>query len=186
MPPLPPQLAGATLLVNGVAAPLFFASASQINFQVPFGLTGPVAELRIRNATGEAAMHVPLGTAAPGIIKAAGLEAYCTEAARWSRSPIRATREKNWSCLRPDWERWISGCKRCLQAPFSPVAQTPNQPTVRVGGATAETRFSGLAPGFVGLYQVNFVVPSGLSGAVKLTLDMGGITSNVVSIFVTP
>ena len=40
---------------------------------MPFGLTGPVAELRIRNATGEAAMHVPLGAAAPGIYQNGGI-----------------------------------------------------------------------------------------------------------------
>ena len=33
--PLPTSLAGASVIVNGVAAPLFYASPTQINFQVP-------------------------------------------------------------------------------------------------------------------------------------------------------
>src|SRR5207244_2682322 len=34
--PLPTNLAGATLLVNGIAAPLLFVSPTQINAQLPF------------------------------------------------------------------------------------------------------------------------------------------------------
>ena len=34
--PMPTQLAGTSVLVSGVAAPLFYVSPSQINFQVPF------------------------------------------------------------------------------------------------------------------------------------------------------
>src|SRR5439155_17757774 len=72
LPPLPPTLAGTTLFVNDTAAPLFFVSAAQINFQVPFALTGPVAELHIRNAAGDAVMHVPRGDASPGIFQTGG------------------------------------------------------------------------------------------------------------------
>jgi uncharacterized protein (TIGR03437 family) len=71
-------------------------------------------------------------------------------------------------------------------APSSPVAKTPALPIVRVGGTSSEARFSGLSPGFVGLYQVNFVVPSGVSGTPTVTLEMSGITSNVVRITVAP
>ena len=48
----------------------------------------------------------------------------------------------------------------------------------------APVDFSGLAPGFVGLYQVNAQVPEGtLSGeAVSLSLAIGGIESNVVTV----
>jgi len=43
----------------------------------------------------------------------------------------------------------------------------------------AEILFKGLAPGFVGLYQVNLRVPSGLpSGDVPLALTANGLRSN--------
>jgi uncharacterized protein (TIGR03437 family) len=44
----------------------------------------------------------------------------------------------------------------------------------------ADTRFSGLVPGFVGLYQVNFIVPHSASGTATVSLEMNGITSNTV------
>jgi uncharacterized protein (TIGR03437 family) len=48
-----------------------------------------------------------------------------------------------------------------------------------VGGVPAQVAFSGLSPQFVGVYQVNVVMPSGVSGgsAVPLQLMIGGVTS---------
>ena len=58
---------------------------------------------------------------------------------------------------------------------------TQNTPTVTIGGASAQVKFSGLAPGFVGLYQVNAVVPSGLApGNQGVIIKMLGTSSNNV------
>ncbi|MGH7751186.1 MAG: hypothetical protein ACREN5_00080, partial [Gemmatimonadales bacterium] len=48
--PLPTTLEGVSVTVNGVAAPLFFVSANQVNIQVPFGLTGNTATIVVTNA----------------------------------------------------------------------------------------------------------------------------------------
>ena len=47
-------------------------------------------------------------------------------------------------------------------APVSgnPLYYTVAAPTVTVGGVTAKVIFSGLAPGYNGLYQVDFQIPS--------------------------
>jgi uncharacterized protein (TIGR03437 family) len=65
-------------------------------------------------------------------------------------------------------------------APSDPahLAQTVTLPVVKIGGAQATVQFAGLAPGFVGLYQVNVVVPSGIgSGPQPITISNGGKTS---------
>jgi uncharacterized protein (TIGR03437 family) len=71
-------------------------------------------------------------------------------------------------------------------APSSPLAETTNQPTVSIGGVTATVSFSGLAPGYVGLYQVNALVPAGVAAgsAVPMTISIGGATSNTATIVV--
>ena len=57
---------------------------------------------------------------------------------------------------------------------------TTNTPKVTIGGADANVLFSGLAPGFPGLYQVNAVVPDGSSGSSPVSLSVLGNPSNTI------
>ena len=47
------------------------------------------------------------------------------------------------------------------------------QPTVTIGGMNATVQFAGLTAGFVGLYQVNAVVPSGVTVLVNARVGAG-------------
>ena len=73
-----------------------------------------------------------------------------------------------------------------VAASGSSLSMTTANPTVAIGGIAAPVSFSGLAPGFVGLYQVNVQVPdSAASGNnVQLILNIGGLPSNTVTIAV--
>ena len=64
--------------------------------------------------------------------------------------------------------------------PAPPFSTVSNPVTVTIGGIEAAVAFQGLAPGFVGLYQVNVVVPSGVApgDAVPLVLTQNGIVAN--------
>ncbi|OFV93453.1 MAG: hypothetical protein A3H28_16600 [Acidobacteria bacterium RIFCSPLOWO2_02_FULL_61_28] len=184
---LPLSLAGASITVNGVPAPLFSVAPGEVNFLVPFGITGPMAEVILRNGSGEAAVRVYRADASPGIFLN-GTEANVFHA--------NGTRVWDFSPARPGEELvlFASGLGAVDPAvpagsptPPSPAVKTLIQPAVRVGGRPAETRFAGLTPGSVGLYQVNFIVPSGLlSGPVPVVLESAGTASNVVTLPVVP
>jgi uncharacterized protein (TIGR03437 family) len=47
-------------------------------------------------------------------------------------------------------------------APFNPLANTEEPFAVTIAGENGRVLFSGLAPGFVGLYQINLVLPGDL------------------------
>jgi uncharacterized protein (TIGR03437 family) len=59
----------------------------------------------------------------------------------------------------------------------SPLSSTVVTPTVQIGGSDAPVLFSGLVPGYVGLYVLNISVPSstpqGLS--IPLTISQSGV-----------
>ncbi len=62
---------------------------------------------------------------------------------------------------------------------------TAHTTTVFVGSSPAEVQYSGLAPGFAGLYQVNVRIPSGLApGSRPVVISIDGQQSNSVSILV--
>jgi minor extracellular serine protease Vpr len=53
-------------------------------------------------------------------------------------------------------------------------------PSVTIGGLTAGVQFCGLAPGFVGLYQLNVTVPANApAGTQQLVISMGGNTATI-------
>jgi uncharacterized protein (TIGR03437 family) len=69
-------------------------------------------------------------------------------------------------------------------APASPPALTTQAVQAQIGGLPAQVQFAGLAPNFVGLYQVNVVVPAGVApgDAVPLILTQAGVPSNKVTL----
>jgi uncharacterized protein (TIGR03437 family) len=68
----------------------------------------------------------------------------------------------------------------------SPLSYAVNYPAVTIGSVPAPVSFAGLAPGFIGLYQVNVQVPQGVAAgdAVPVMLSTGAIASNTVTISV--
>jgi uncharacterized protein (TIGR03437 family) len=64
------------------------------------------------------------------------------------------------------------------------LASTLGTPVVEFGGIPGRVLFSGLAPGFIGAYQVNVQLPlNAPSGtAVPVTLRIGDEVSNTVTI----
>jgi uncharacterized protein (TIGR03437 family) len=58
--------------------------------------------------------------------------------------------------------------------------------TVTIGGVPVVPSFAGLAPGWVGLYQVNVEVPPNapVGDAVPVVVSVGGVTSNQVTMAV--
>jgi uncharacterized protein (TIGR03437 family) len=61
-------------------------------------------------------------------------------------------------------------------------------PTVTIGDVPATVLFSGLAPTYVGLYQINAQVPATAPSGdtVPLLVSIGGATANTVTIAVQP
>lgn len=63
-------------------------------------------------------------------------------------------------------------------APSSPLARTATAPTVTIGGVQAAVSYSGLAPGFPALYQLNVTVPDQTSpGLQPVVISMAGSSS---------
>lgn len=191
--PLPDTLAGLSLdFGNGVKAPLFYASDGQVNFQVPWELAGRLqttVTARLNDHASEP-QYVNLALYAPGIFTANGRG---SGQGAIVDSSYRLTDAANPAARRSTVQIFCTGLGPVTNqaptgspSPREPLATTTTNPIVTIGGVPALVTFSGLAPDYVGLYQVNAVVPEEtVSGsAVPVYLIIGGASSNTVTMAV--
>ncbi|MCL4488889.1 MAG: hypothetical protein M1570_12265 [Chloroflexi bacterium] len=190
--PLPRTLEDVKVAVNGVEAPLFYVSPTQINFQVPY--------------------ESPVGSAVPVVVSRAGIAGptvsisvsdnafgiFGYQRTSTDRDPI--VTHQDYSLVTPD-RPIIAGEALTLfatgigslnappatgeVATVNPLATSLVTPVITVGGIQAQVLFAGLAPDFVGLVQVNFIVPAGVSTAastVPLTVRFGSAAATTVNL----
>jgi uncharacterized protein (TIGR03437 family) len=67
-------------------------------------------------------------------------------------------------------------------APLDPLAQTAVEPIVRIGSLAARVFFSGLAPGLVGVYQINAEWRADASTPAEVSIEAGGRLSNMMAL----
>ena len=178
--PLPAKagLGGVQVLVNGRYAPLSYVSPTQINLLVPYA-TGPVgnesyATFQVINnneASNKVTVHTNYtapgvfsltsngGTYPPGIGPAAVLHADYSLVTQSNPAKAGETLQLYLTGLGSVTPSVADGAA----ASTTTLSTVDEHIYVIVGGAQANIAFAGLAPGFAGLYQINFVVPGGIT-----------------------
>ena len=172
--PLPTELAGVTILVQGVPAPILAVAGAadgsyqQINFQVPFQPNTPnIVEVRYQ---GFSTFAIPQ-TVAPGIFILSDGTPAIQHAADYSlvteSNPAKPgeTVVIYGTGLGALSTPVANGTPALAADPVLPACGSPVTPSV------GTSLYTGLTPGFVGLYQLNVQLPESLaSGNLDLYL----------------
>jgi uncharacterized protein (TIGR03437 family) len=197
--PLSTNLGGVTVqFINGsttVNAPLVFVAGTQVNAQIPWGLVpagatqNVSATVNVNNVT-SAPSQFTVGPFSPGIFatgppdfraiaqnldgtlaQPAGSIAGLTTHAVKIGDAIIIYATGLGAVDNPPSDGGIP--------PAGTLANTLTKPIVTVGGIQAQVLFSGLQPQFVGVNQVNIIIPPNAptGDAVPLQFQIGGITS---------
>lgn len=179
--PLPAAINGTSVVIGGLQAPLFFVSPNQINAQIPNELIqgNSYDVVVIANNAITAPQPVYLNLRAPGVARFADGHVI----AQHSDFSLVTTQ----SPARPGEYLiiYLGGLGQGNQtvasgtpSPLSPLDSVPDV-TITVAGQSAPVVFSGLTPGLVGLYQINFQVPQNVpAGDVMLQVTQDGYTGN--------
>ena len=209
--PLPTTLSGVSVRVNGVLAPLLYvgvgpqfgaAGAFQINYQLPFETTAGIAFVEVlNNGTAISSEFLTVQAAMPGIFSA-------TQDGKGQGIVLNQDNVRN-AANRPEargrvLQIYATGTGAQLlnsitRLPISlasgapaPIPATANDPlyltaftpTVTIGGVAAAVEFSGLTPGFVGLWQINVRIPANAptGNEVPLVISVDGRTGNQTTV----
>jgi uncharacterized protein (TIGR03437 family) len=197
--PLPYTLGGASVTVTDntgsqAPMPLFYAGPQQINAQIPGGVNDGPAVLTIAAPSGGLQSTLMLASVAPGLISANG-DGKGAAAAQVVTNHADGTQTFGYSFNYPCVQGTCTTAPIQLGAPGDQTALVlygtgiRNRPalsdvTVQIGGQSLPAAYAGAAPTFVGLDQVNVLLPNSLAGTgtVNLIVSVTGIASNALTV----
>jgi uncharacterized protein (TIGR03437 family) len=204
----PTFAANRQLVINDdLPAPLYYVGPSQVNFQVPSNAPLGSVRIAVRTAgTGElvAGGSLLVAASAPGIFTSnqagTGQAAVVNQDGTINSTANPALIGSTILIYGTGQGQVSPAVADGTVAPGSPLANTVavptssgttclnNQPSMCVAiGSTGfgDVKFSGLAPGYIGLWQINVVIPQGLSaGSVPVRVLINGTPSNTVTVAV--
>lgn len=178
--PLPTTLSGTRVYFNTYAAPLFFVSPGQINAQVPVELRGETTALVtvVRNGVAGPAATVELAPYAPGIFTAPGVGpvivntrtgALVTDSSRAKPGDILVIYATGIGPVLHDPPTGSTSSLTQLSPALLPMEIVLQGQDREVA---AVPLFAGLAPGLIGVSQINFAVPADSpTGRIRLRLQ---------------
>jgi uncharacterized protein (TIGR03437 family) len=185
--PLPTMLGGVCVTANQTSVPLFYTSPTQINAQLPAELATGRVTLTVRSrdtARVSSSVAVQVNAAAPGVftMSAEGR----TQAALFHADDFTPVTPKNPGKRDKDLILFATGLGRVNPAVASgaaasdkPLSATSQEVTVTIGGHGMIVSYAGLAPGYVGLYQINLRVPGDRvqGDSLPVAVTIGGVSS---------
>jgi uncharacterized protein (TIGR03437 family) len=198
------ELDGVCVMVNSIAAPLFYVGPAQINFQVPSQVAGSQsAPVQVVTGCDTAspvqsnAVTLPVQTVAPEFL-------YWIQNTN-GQDPIAGTDYNSGECLGAPG--LLPSCVFQSFAPAKPgdiltlyavgfgatspsfasgtpataAAQVPGSVQVSIGSTNlpqSDIQYVGVTPGYTGLYQVNVQVPASIpSGNQQVLITINGVSS---------
>jgi uncharacterized protein (TIGR03437 family) len=173
-------LGGSEVHFDGVAAPLFYAQAGQVNAQAPYTIAGrSTTHIEVLYQGQEAgAADVPVAAAAPALFPTVlnpdgSLNSASNPAMQGSILTFFGT-----------GEGITNGANVSGQPASSPYPQPMLPVSITIGGTAATVLYAGEAPGLVGMLQVDAVAPAGAaSGIVNAVLTVGATPAPAVSLW---
>jgi uncharacterized protein (TIGR03437 family) len=208
-PPLATSLGSVQVLINNVPAPLYFSSAGQVNFQLPY-----------ETPTGQTATIQVVSKGIPGNLRPLNVTASVPRLLVWTPGVIAGgygiVVNQDYSLVLPSGTFvpgfaahpakagdtltiYCTGLGQTSPAGVTGTAATSSplqsiaNVTATFGGlfsgtpSTVAAFFAGLTPTAVGLYQVNATIPpdTPVGALIPVTVNVNGAVSNPVYIAVT-
>jgi uncharacterized protein (TIGR03437 family) len=199
---VPTVLAGTSVIVTDAkgierAAPLFFVSPQQVNYQIPPGTEAGGATITVSNTNGAVSVgSANIASAAPGLFSADA------NGRGFAAAVMQRTRADGSQIVEPVVQ-FDQSLSRFVGIPIDLGPETDQvfvvlfgtgfrnrsaltAVTATIGGAPSTVTFAGAQGNFVGLDQANLLLPRSLAGRgeVEIVFNVDGQSANPVRIIV--
>jgi len=187
-----PTIVGQTQVkVNGVAAPVYAVSPTQVNAVVPYAVTGTTATFVVSvNGNASNSVTVPLAATAPGVFS---LSTNGVGDGAILHAGGSVVNYANPAMPGEIVEVFLTGLGAVnpavhdgAAAPIKPLAVAVAPLNVYVGGLPVTSiQFQGLSPGLPSLYQLNIQIPLNLGpGPQPLAVQTSSVFTDLVNVWV--
>jgi adhesin/invasin len=183
--PLSTVLGQTSVSVDGIPAPLYYVSPTQINFQMPGAIRPPGGNVVVNNATSgsraSSSHAAAVNSVSPGLFVTTDKRASALNGDSTVHTPATPIPAGGYVILYLTGEGAVApAVTDGAAAPANPLSIINGAVAVTIGSKSAEVAFKGLAPGFAGLAQLNVIVPAGLApGDQPVFVSIDGYASNV-------
>lgn len=182
-------MGGTSATVNGIPAPIFYATPGQIGIQIPVEVTGSTATLIVKSeSVSSAAETITLDPAAPGIFSTTGDGRGAASVTHTNGFLVNAANPAARGEVLVLYATGLGAMSPVVPTgTLAPVSsRLATTPVVTIGGVPATVGFAGQSPCCVGLNQINFTVPAGAptGSAVPVVVSVGGKASNSVTLVI--
>jgi len=183
--PLPTTLAGTSVLIGGVSAPLLYVSASQINFQMPSAAAIGSTTVVVKSAAGpSASLGFTVTSSAPAIFQYGANHALAQSGSTLNGESAASASGSVVTVYLTGIGAVDNAVSDGAPTPVSPLSTASATATATIGPVSATVQFLGLTPDFAGLAQANILVPALPNGDYPLVITVGGYigASAVISV----
>jgi uncharacterized protein (TIGR03437 family) len=184
--PLPTVLEGTSLRVNGVPSPIYYVSPTQVNAQIPYEVSPGVATVTLSvGANLLPPMALTIQTSAPGLFVFGQNHALVQNQDGAMNGPAHPATPGSIVTA------YLTG-QGPLNLPIASGNVAPSDPLIgavagisaTIVGQNVEVTFAGMAPGLVGVFQVNLRIPALAAGDYPLSIGVGPVLSNAALVTV--
>ena len=193
--PLPLEMSGTSITVNGIAAQLLYVSSDQINFVMPKNLAAGTATIIVKNIYGEYSMGtVTIAASTPGIFtrdssgRGEASAVASADGINYQSAPysLRVNGQPNYLSL------FGTGFRGILSAKPEDENGVAESVIAFIGGIPARVLYAGAQGFFVGVDQINLEIPQSLSNRMssgvtqfEVVIAVNGIEANRVMVSIS-
>jgi len=170
---------GTTVTINGIPAPLLYISATQINLQIPYEVPVGAADLSVSSGGQQIGIvSFPVQATAPGIF---------ADAANGHIVPHESAQAGSIIDFYLTGVGAVTPSEATGNVPPAGTAPIPFQAvTMTVGGVPVTPVYMAIPGWSIGVLQINFTVPSNVSGTQPVVVTVGGVPSPAALLTITP